>query len=187
MADGMSEEYLDFDAAHRDADRMLSECYQDLKILARRQRRLARLRSDMLTTDLLHESYLKLQNSGDWKDRAHFMRTAALAMRQIVIDHARKYASQKRGSNAIEADIDEIADWLSGVEETPEQLVIIGDLMQKLWEKSPRAAMIAECRYFAGFTERETADALSVSDRTVRREWAQARAWLIVESGMSEL
>ncbi len=175
----------DAGAARQAAERLLGLCYDDLKRLARSQRRIAGQRPDLLTTDLLHECYLKIRSKTDWTDRAHFMRTAALAMRQIVIDHARAYSAQKRAGDMPEAEVREIAGWFSSVNENPEEILVVGDLMEKLWTMSGRAARVVECRYFAGFTEEETASALSVSERTIRRDWAWARAWILAEGGFS--
>lgn len=172
--------------ARADAERLIATSYDELKGMARKQRRRLGRKPDLLTTDLLHESFLRLRKSNGWEDRAHFMRTAALAMRQIVIDHARRYSSQKRGGDLTPEQARDVAQWFGTVNEDPEQVLIVGDLLEKLWEMSPRAARVVECRYFAGFTEEETADALGVSTRTVRRDWVSARAWILAEGSFAD-
>ncbi len=133
------------------------------------------------TTDLLHEGWMKLRKQTQWQDESHFMRTAALAMRQVIVDYARSKQAAKRGGGVSDLNYADLEDILPEYGETPEQIVIIGDLMTKLAVKDPRLAEIVDLRYFGGFTADETAHILGITDRTVRRQWTIARAWLAAE------
>ena len=129
------------------------------------------------TTALVHEAFIKLGGGKevDWESRAHFLRFAAQAMRNILIDHARRRAAAKRGGGLRDATLDEE---MTPVERQAEQLFFIGEALDELEQMSPRLARVVECRFFAGMTDSETAAALGVSDRTVRRDWTKARACL---------
>ena len=164
-------------------DDLVAQHYDTLKSLARSKRRHSRSGPDLLTTDLLHESWIKLRGANRWNDETHFLRTAATAMRCVLIDHARAKLSQRRGSGAQHLPFDEIAEEISPLPDTPEQVVMIGDLMQKLGEENERFVQVVDLRYFGGFTETETAEILGVTDRTVRRDWQLARAWLASHLG----
>lgn len=155
---------------------LVDALYADLHRLAHRERRRALGRSDTLcTTALVHEAYLKLSRYGGFRDRAHFLSTAALAMRQVLVGHARKRLADKRGSGAALLPLDAAEDVLA---ESEERIVALDDALAALEEANPRLARVVECRYFAGYTEPETAEALGVTDRTVQRDWAKAKALL---------
>lgn len=161
----------------RALDRLLPLLYDDLRRLARRQ--LARGTPDGVldATGLVHEVYLKLagQEGLAGEDRTHFLNVAARAMRQVIIGFARKRGSEKRGGGARPVTLDE---GLFAVEAEAERLLDIDQALGRLAEKSPRLARVVECRFFAGLSEEETAEALGVSLRTAQREWLRARAWL---------
>ncbi|HFB55587.1 MAG TPA: sigma-70 family RNA polymerase sigma factor, partial [Hellea balneolensis] len=163
--------------------RLIELHYETLKTIARAKRRRAGVGQTMLTTDVLHESWLKLKSKGGWADEAHFMRTAALAMRHVLVDYARAKLSQKRGEKARHDCYDDLADCLPEFKETPEQIIIISDMLGKLKAMNPRYVKIVDLRYFGGFTESETAEILGVTDRTVRRDWKITKAWLAAEMG----
>lgn len=163
------------------ADELIASHYEQLKSIARAKRRRAQSGHTLQTTDLLHEGWLKLRKQSQWKDEAHFMRTAALAMRQVIVDYARAKQAEKRGGGVADLNFEDVADILPEYGETPEQITIIGDLMSKLAAQDPRLAEIVDLRYFAGFTADETAQILGITDRTVRRQWTIARAWLAAE------
>jgi RNA polymerase sigma factor (TIGR02999 family) len=158
-------------------ERLLPLIYDDLRRLARRL--LARGRPDQVlnTTGLVHEVYLKLadQTALAGEDRAHFFNIAARAMRQVLIGFARKRKTAKRGAGAQAVTLDE---GLFVIEAEAERLLAIDQALHRLAEKSPRLAKVVECRFFAGLSEEETAEALGVSLRTAQREWLRARAWL---------
>ena len=150
--------------------------YQDLRRVARAQA--ARGGVDTLNaTALVHEVYVRLVDCTqiDWQGRHHFFAVAARAMRRTLVDYARERRSQKRGGGRARADID--LDQLPADGEM-DTLLLLGAALDRLAEFNPRLASVAECRLFAGLSEKETAEALDAPLRTVQREWARARAWL---------
>jgi RNA polymerase sigma factor (TIGR02999 family) len=160
--------------------------YDDLRRLARAQLRRGRDGDSLNTGALVHEAYLRLvdQSRTSWKDRGHFFAVSALAMRQIVVDRARRRARIKRGGNQPVVPLDAINE--PGTRD-PAHVLEIDLALDKLAALDQTLAKIVECRYFAGFTEEETANAMGMSVRTVQREWFKARAWLRAElAGTSE-
>jgi len=127
------------------------------------------------TTALVHEAYLKLidQRSVSWQNRAHFFAIAAQAMRRILIDNARKRSAAKREGEKIP--LDDVA--IISTDRT-EHLLALDDALQRLEQIDSQQSKIVELRYFGGLTIGETAEAMSLSPATVKREWAMARAWL---------
>lgn len=149
--------------------------YADLQRVAHRERgRSAAAAETLGTTALVHEAYLKLARREVFKNRAHFLNTAALAMRQVLATHARARLRHKRGGGEIRIDIDSI-DLLT---ESSERIVALDEALTVLGQTAPRLARVVECRYFAGFSETETALALGVTERTVERDWVMAKALL---------
>jgi len=150
--------------------------YEDLRRLARRQLR-AVPRQTLGTTGLVHEAHLKLRGARrvPWRDRGHFFAVAARAMRHILIDFAKRRRRQKRGDGQAPATLDEAR--IAAAQEA-EHLIAVDEAVERLAVREPRLAQVVECRFFAGLSDRETAEALGVSPRTVQRDWAQARAWL---------
>lgn len=165
------------------AEGLMESAYDTLLGLARTRRRRADVGDTMLTSDLLHESFLKLSGSTVWQSQEHFLRTASLAMRQVIVDHARARLTAKRGSGRANVPLEGSEALLPEFGETPEQLVAIGQLLERLEEENPRWLRVVDARYFAGMTEAETAAALGLSERTVRREWRAARDWLAEQLG----
>lgn len=157
-------------------DALMPLLYDDLRRVARIQRR-RRPDQSLQTTGLVHEAYLRLvdQSQACWHDRNHFLAVSAMAMRQILVDHARARLRQKRGGAAGHEPLDEAS---AMVASDAESLVVIDDALSRLGEEDPRLVRVVECRYFAGLSEQETADALGTSLRTVQRDWLKARAWL---------
>jgi len=158
------------------ADELLPLFYADLKRLARRERWRVGGGATLQTTALVHEAYLKLRGTQGWNDDAHFLRAAALAMRHALVNHAEARVAAKRGGGAPHLPLDEELDAAGG--DADETLLALDQALQRLLERAPRLARVVECRFFAGFDERETARALELSERTVRRDWTLARAWL---------
>jgi RNA polymerase sigma factor (TIGR02999 family) len=158
-------------------DRLVVLVYDDLRRLARAKLRRRGVAQTLDTTGLVHEAYLKLvdQTRAAWNDRAHFFAVSATAMRQILVDHARHRQRAKRGGGAEAAPLDEGRLAVSG---DAERLLQIDLALQQLAREDERLVRVFECRYFAGYSEQETADALGVSVRTVQRDWLKARAWL---------
>ena len=134
----------------------------------------------LLTTDLVHEAFLKMVGSDQqtYENRAHFFSVAANSMRQILIDEARKRKAQKRGGGVQKVSLDEGAVL---TDETADQLVALDEAMKELALFDNHLSRIVELRFFAGLTIEETAEVLSVSSSTVKREWNTAKAWLYRE------
>lgn len=158
-------------------NRLAPVVYDELHMLAAAQLRREREGHTLQPTALVNEAYVRLLASDRpaWNDRSHFFRAAAQAMRRILIDHARKRASLKRGGDAIAVSLDRIGapSW-----DEPETLLALDEALSRLEEQDPRSAEVVQLRYFAGLSVAQTAEALDVSERTVKREWTFARAWL---------
>jgi len=158
-------------------DEAVEIAYRELRAIAHR-RLMARGRNGTLsTTALVNEAYLKLveQSSVAWSDQAHFLALASLVMRHVLVDRARERIALKRGGvrHRIDLDDEEIA-----VDAEPEVVLQLNDAMDRLAAFEPRLARVVECRFFGGLTEKETADALDVTVRTVQRDWVKARVLL---------
>lgn len=160
---------------HALADELLPVFYDDLKRIGRRERRRVGAGQTLQTTALVNEAYVKLRSMKGWADDRHFLAAAALAMRHALVNHAKAEVAQKRGAGAVHVSLTQAGEL--GID-TDEGLVALNEAIEELAQESPRAARVVECRYFAGYTEPETARVLDISERTVRREWTIARAWL---------
>ena len=160
-------------------DRLFELVYGELRRIARSQLRGERPDHTLGTTGLVHETYLKLasQSRVQWQDRAHFYRAAAGAMRRILVDYARRYLAERRGGGLRRITLEEEAT----AEERGETLLALDDALEGLAAVDQRLSNVVECRYFGGLTEEETAEALGITARTVRRDWVKARCWLRVE------
>jgi len=162
--------------------------YKELRNLAHNFLYRERPGHTLQTTALVHEAYLKLidQDDARWQNRAHFFAIAAQAMRRILIDSARKHAAAKRGGPQAELSLDEVADIAL---EPDINLLKLDEALNELAKIDPRQSRIVELRYFGGLTIEETAEVISVSPATVKREWMMARAWLhqeITERGLDQ-
>jgi len=159
-------------------DRLVELVYPDLRRVARQQLRRGRPDAPVLdTTGLVHEAYLKLvdQASLDARDRGHFLAIAARAMRQVIVDYARSRQAAKRGAGAEHLPFDERS---AAVATQAEHVLAVNEALAGLAAVDPRLLQVVECRFFAGYSEAETAEALDVSTRTVERDWLRAKAWL---------
>jgi RNA polymerase sigma factor (TIGR02999 family) len=172
-------------SAHGDGDasafdRLVPLVYEDLRRLARRQRRVGVPARSLDTTGLVHEAYLKLAGSPGLrlKDRGHLMAVTACAMRQVLISRARARLRAKRGGGADALPLDE---GRLAVNAEAEQLLDLDRALARLRERDARLAQVFECRYFAGMSEEETGEVLEMSLRTVQRSWLRARTWLRAE------
>ena len=157
-------------------DQILPLVYHELRRAARRE--LAVRPSDTLsTTALVHELYLKLSRAqrADWRDRAHFLSVAAVAMRHILVDRARRRTADKRGGSHRHVTLDE---HLTHADGQAESLLELHDALDQLALLDERLARVVECRFFGGMTDQETAEALCINARTVRRDWIKARGLL---------
>jgi RNA polymerase sigma factor (TIGR02999 family) len=166
-------------------DRLVPLVYDDLRRLARVQLRRRGGVETLNTGGLVNEAYLRLvdQTRATWRDRGHFFAVCAIAMRQIVVDHARRRTRQKRGGEQAMVPLDEARDAAAN---DAARVLEIDLALRKLAETDRRLAAVVECRYFAGLTDDETALALGISVRTAQREWFKARAWLRHELGGGE-
>lgn len=160
--------------------RVFPVVYDELRRLAHRQLRAEPPGITLRTTDLVHEAYLRLvaQDAGRWKNRAHFLSIAAMAMRRILVDHARTHRSEKRGGGVPRVSLDAVD---VALEDRAEFLVALDEALDRLRQLDARQASVVECRFFGGMTEEETAEALGVGLRTAKRDWAKARSWLYAE------
>ncbi len=154
-------------------DRVVPLVYEDLRRLARRQLRRVFGSQSVRPTELVHEAYVKL-SAGDVAavDRGHFLSIAARAMRQVLVDEARHHRAAKRGGGWKQATLSG-NHWVVDVD-VDERL----SRKDALEELDPRQRQVVECRFFGGMEESEIAEALGVNERTVRRDWVKARAWL---------
>jgi len=175
-------EFTQLLAASRGGDqaawsKLVMVIYSDLRRLARRRGSSGPIPTTLGTTGLVHECYLRLAGSprDQIEDRGHFFHLASRIMRQILCDYARKSLRVKRGAGQQHDDIDEI-DVVDDGE--VENLVALDDLLTRLDAENPALAKVFECRFFAGLSEEETAEAMSIPLRTAQRNWHDAREWL---------
>lgn len=155
-------------------DRLMPLVYEDLRRVARRQLDREGGGHTLQTTALIHEAYLKLAGGGavGATSRAHFLAIAARAMRQVLVDYARRRKAAKRGGGVISVTL---GDEPQPTDASAEDLLSLDDALQQL---DPRQRQVIECRFFGGMEEKDIAVALGISERTVRRDWVKARAWL---------
>lgn len=157
-------------------DRLVVEIYPELKRLAHFRKKGERPGHTLNTTAIVHEAFVRMvSDSSRWTDGAHFLRTASTVMRHLLVDHARKRAATKRGGglaplklqdNRCISDDDSLA------------VLALDNAIREIAEIDPRLERIIECRYFAGLTVKETAEALGMATRTVERDWQRARGYL---------
>ncbi len=154
--------------------------YQQMRQIAQRQITSENDARRWDATELVHEAYLRMigDSALAWKDRAHFFAAAAMAIRRVLVDNARKLKTQKRGGEAqpVNLDVQGFGDDNKGF-----QLLELDDALTRLKSLSERQAQIVELRFFGGLTQDEIAELLEVSRRTVAGDWAMARAWLYRE------
>lgn len=158
-------------------DRLVPLVYDDLRRIARAHLRRGPSGRTLSATGVVHEAYLKLagQAGAEWENRSHFLAVAARAMRQVILAYARRGSAAKRGAGDRPVTLDEAQ---IAVERQAESLLDLERALVRLGERDERLVRTVECRYFAGLSEDETAEALGTSLRTVQRDWARARAWL---------
>jgi RNA polymerase sigma factor (TIGR02999 family) len=160
-----------------DMSALLPLVYDKLRAIAARRMQAEFVDHTLQATALVSEAYLRLVGNERvaWSSRAHFYAAAAEAMRRILIDHARGKARAKRGGRrrALPRDVVDLA-----VRDNLEEILSVDEAVCRLEETDRRMGAIVKLRFYAGLSERETAQALGISDRTVQREWVLARAWL---------
>ncbi len=161
----------------RTIDQLLPLVYAELHELAQRYMRRERPDHTLTTTALVHEAYLRLvdQTRVELADRAHFVGVAAIAMRRILVEHARRRNVERHGGERQRVSLSGIA---LAQDESAEAVLELNDALERLAALDPRLVRVVECRYFLGLTEEETAAALGITARTVRRDWIKAKGWL---------
>ncbi len=163
-------------------DRVFTQLYAEMRRLAASVLRSESGHDTLQPTALLNDALMKLiqARAPEVEDRGHFIRVVARAMRQILIDRARRKLADKRGSGAVPESLDDVD--VAGMG-SPHELVALDDALSVLAKLDPRAAAVVEMRVFAGLTIEETAQALDIHPSSVNREWAQASAWLREQLG----
>lgn len=158
-------------------DRLLPLVYDELRALARRELRRERSDHTLQPTALVHEAYLKLARLDrlEWRDRAHFFGAAAGTMRRVLVSHARRKRAEKRGGGAKAVPLENV---VLAARERPDDVLALDEALARLADLDSRQAQVVECRFFAGMSVPETAEALGISPATVKRDWTAARAWL---------
>jgi len=166
-------------------DQLIPLVSTELHRLAHHYMRRERAGHTLQTTALVNEAYVRLVDASriEWRDRAHFFAVSANLMRRILVDFARKRRYQKRGGGSVMIALDE--DDIPSPQPGPD-IVALDEALEALAAFDPRAATIVELRFFGGLTVEETAEVVGVSPRTIKREWAAAKAWLLGEMGGGE-
>lgn len=161
--------------------KLLPLVYKELRRLAGHYLRDERIGHTLQPTALVHEAYLRLvgQDRADWQNRAQFMGVSAQLMRRILVDYARERGAAKRGGGAVR--IDDEGFELAANSEHSDQVLAVDEALDRLSKLDPQQAQIVEMRYFGGLSVEEAAEALGISPRTVKRDWAMAKAWLHTE------
>jgi len=157
-------------------DRLVPLVYSALKEVSHAQLR-QRPGADLSTTELVHEAYLKLTpgTDVDWESRGHFFGVAARAMRQVLVDRARRRLAGKRGSGALPVTLTDAGE---RAPLDPVELIALDEALDRLDQLNSRLRQVVELRYFAGLPETEIAGLLGVTTRTVERDWVKARLFL---------
>ncbi len=161
---------------------LIPQIYDELRRLASSYLRAERLDHTLQTTALVHEAYLRLvdQKQVEWNNRNHFFGVAAQMMRRILVDHARKHVSLKRGGSFARISLEQAAVFSR---ERPRELIAVDELLTRLASLDPQGSRIVELRFFAGFSLEETAEVMGLSIARVRRDWSVTKAWFTRELG----
>ena len=161
-------------------ERVFPLVYEELRRVAGYQLRGERAGHTLQPTALVNEAYMKLVRSPgvDWRDRAHFVAIAARAMRQVLVDHARKRDAAKRGGAMQQTTLSGVP---LGVNMNTDELLALDEALERLDALEPRLRQVVEYKFFGGLTDKETAELLGVTPRTAQRDWVKARAWLYRE------
>jgi RNA polymerase sigma factor (TIGR02999 family) len=164
-------------------DQLFALVYGELRKMARAYLRSERDNHTLQATELIHEAYLRMvdQTRCEWRSRAHFLAIAGMAMRRILIDHARRRGRQKRGGEIEKLSLDDPRVLDLGSVESDSVLLALEGALDKLERSQPEMARVVVMRFFAGLTHEECAGILDVSPRTVARQWEYAQAWLYRE------
>jgi RNA polymerase sigma factor (TIGR02999 family) len=162
------------------ADELLPLVYAELRTLAAQKMANEAPGQTLQPTALVHEAWLRLAGSGQehWNSRGHFFGAAAEAMRRILVERARKKARVRHGGQLERVDLDHVT---VAAQDNDDTILAVHEALEKLAGQSPQKAEVVKLRYFAGMEHAEIAEALGVSEPTVRRHWAYARSWLYAE------
>ena len=160
--------------------RLMPVVYRELRRLAAHYMRQERPDHTLQPTALVHEAYLRLVGQPDrnWQNRAHFFAVAAQAMRAVLVDHARANVAQKRGGGKLHVKLDD-APAVAAPE--PRYLLVLDQALKQLEQIDARASRVVELRWFVGLSVEEAAHVMGISEKTVRRDWNFAKAWLQAE------
>lgn len=161
----------------RATDELLPLVYNELRRLAGHKMAAEAAGHTLQPTALVHEAWLRLvgSNQEGWQSRAHFFGAAAEAMRRILVDHARRKQSQKRGGGVGHEELNESVLVLNA---PPDEILAVNDALDTLAREDPAAAELVKLRYFVGMTMEEAASAMGLAPRTAERTWTYARVWL---------
>ena len=154
-------------------DQLVAGVYDHLRLLARQQIRRSPAAS-LVSCELVHEAFVKLAG-GQWRERGHFFAAASRAMRHVLVDRARYRNRQRRGSDQhrVDFEIEKLADAAPD-----DELLALDEALERLESRNARLVRVVECRFFAGLSEPDTAEALGVSESTVQRDWRAAKVLL---------
>ena len=185
MSDGAAEENSNISVLLAAVDRgepgalddLVAAVYPELKRLAHFQLAGERPGHTLNTTAIVHEAFVRLAcGDGKWNDRGHFLRAASTVMRHLLVDHARKKRAEKRGAGQMPLTLED--DRYATVDDSLAVLAL-DNALREIAEIDPRLEQIIECRYFAGLSVNDTAEALGMAVRTVERDWQRAKAYLL--------
>lgn len=161
-------------------ERLIPYVYDELKKQARILMSSERGNHTLQPTALVHEAFLKLSRQAgiDWQNRNHFYGIVSRLMRQILVDHARLHATNKRGNSSIHFSLDDVQ---ISVEERADSILILNEILERLENLDEQQAKLVEMKFFGGMSNQEIAESMGISERTVGREWQAARLWLYRE------
>lgn len=159
------------------SEELLPLIYDELRKLAQGHMSRESGGHTLQATALVHEAWLRMVEEGDrtWDNRSSFFSAASMAMRRILVDHARSKAALKRGGGQIRLNIDDVELADSAKEEA---ILLVDEALERLEKLNPERARVVVLKFFGGMTSKETAEAMGISESTVNRHWACARAWL---------
>jgi len=164
------------------ANQLMDLVYADLHRIAAREMRRERPGHTLQTTAVLHEAYLRIFRGEPvaWKDRAHFYASAATQLRRVLVDHARRAHSEKRGGQGVTLSLGEFDVGDPGLDV---RLLALNEALAKLEALDPRAAKVVELRFFGGVSEADAAEVMGISVATLKRDWDFAKTWLAAQLG----
>lgn len=164
------------DPVYYPSDKTISELYSELKRLAAAKLAGERNGHTLSATDLLHESFLRLQGTAKFQDRKHYFAAAAQAMRRLLVDHARHKKAAIHGGNLKRVEFEDLP--IEPYISSSDELLDVHEALKEMSKVDLRMSKVVELRFFGGFSVAEVAELLEISERTVKREWEFARAWL---------